>query len=67
MLFALISQSEKFICMAFFIIPVSLSSTEVIIILIVILFIYLVRRFPGFFSNLSRALRNFADAMKEDK
>jgi len=52
--------------MAFFIIPVSLSSTEVTIILLVVLFIYLVRRFPGFFSTLSRALRNFVDTMKED-
>ena len=50
---------------AFFIIPFSLTSTELIIILLVALLMYLNRKFPGFFMNLGKALRNFIDEQKD--
>ena len=50
---------------AFFIIPLSLTSTEILIILFVALLMYLYRKFPGFFTNLGKALRNFIDEQKD--
>ena len=52
---------------AFFIIPVSLTSTEIMIILFVVLMMYLYRKFPGFFTNLARVLRNFIDEQTGNK
>ena len=46
---------------AFFIIPVSLTSTELMIILFVVLLMYLYRKFPDFFANIGKALRDFID------
>ena len=50
---------------AFFIIPLSLTSTEIIIIVLVALLMYLNRKFPGFLANIGKALRNFIDEQKD--
>ena len=53
--------------LAFFIIPLSLSSTEVFIILIVSLLFFFRHRVAEFFSNVSKGVRNFRDELNDDK
>ncbi|MBQ5663619.1 MAG: twin-arginine translocase TatA/TatE family subunit [Bacteroidaceae bacterium] len=52
---------------AFFIIPVSLSSTEITMIMLVILLLFVVRKFPGLWLNICKGVQNFKDELKDDK
>ena len=52
---------------AFFIIPVSLNSTEIFIILIVSLLFFYRHKVAEFLCNVSRGLRNFRDELNDDK
>ncbi len=51
---------------AFFIIPVSLSFTEIVIILFLIALLYIVRKYPEVLSAVNRVVRNIKDVLKED-
>ena len=52
--------------MAFFIIPVSLTSTELVVILFLFFLLFILRKFPGLLPDISRVVRNLKDVFKED-
>ena len=64
-LFALISHIENICCMAaFFIIPVSLTLSEIIVILLVILLVFGLRRLPELLLNIRKGIEYFKEELK---
>ena len=64
--FVLISQVENILNMAaFFIIPVSLDSSEITIILIVILLAFGIRRVPELLLNIKKGVQNFKEELRD--
>ena len=51
---------------AFFIIPVSLTLSEAIMILLLVLIIYFRHNLAEFLCNVSKSLRNFRDELNDD-